>query len=147
MNYGFGKINAEGNFQPVFIYSRADDRLTDQPKSYQGNESFSRVVVDLSRIRKLAPEYRELTSNDLQLPLVNGKIYLGLKAGMLIEPQIFFRLENDGQEFRPMALVGEKFCLGLRIIPRPNYSSPREVFLIRELKTVEQLLAEAGTAE
>ena len=128
-NYGFGRINQEGYFQPVFLIG-TDWHLSDKGLSY-GSSSFEKVVVDLSKIKPPAPQYQELMDWDLHFQACNGKVFLGQRSVMLIDEQLFFKNE---EYFHITHCIGNRYCLGF---PKPNE------FQLRVLKSVEEMKAEA----
>ena len=124
-DYGFGRINKEGNFQPVFLIG-TERHLSDKGIRY-GSSSFKKVVVDLSKIRHPAPQYQILMDWDLHFNACNGKLFFGQRCIMLIDEQRFFRVE-DG--FRVTHCIGDKYCIGLH---------RQKEFQIRVLKSMEEM--------
>ena len=120
-DFGYGKINKEGNFQPIYLMG-ADGHLSDIPIRY-GDDSFKKVVLDLSEVMKTESKYDDLQRFDLLLTVFSGQILLGERAAMIPKEHRFMRLPEP---FRPIACIDGKYCVG--------YKQYFEGFQIRTLK-------------
>ena len=118
---GYGKINQEGNFQPIYLIG-FDRHLSDQPIRF-GGDNYEKVVLDLSQAMKPAPMYDDLQRMDLLLNVFSGKILLGEKVAMIPKEHRFMRIPEP---FRPIACFDGKYCVG--------YKHYFEGFQIRTLK-------------
>ena len=106
-DYGAGRINEEGNFQPVFLIG-GNRHLSDVPIQY-GSPFFKYVVVDKSRIKAPEPIYNDLMDWDLFFNACDGRIFWGQNAIMLIDEQKFFRTNEN---FRVVQCIENKYCIG-----------------------------------
>ena len=104
---GYGKINQEGNFQPIYLIG-FDRHLSDQPIRF-GGDNYEKVVLDLSQAMKPDPKYDDLQSNDLLLNVFSGQILLGQRTAMIPKEHRFMRLPEP---FRPVACFDGKYCVG-----------------------------------
>ncbi len=108
-DFGYGKINNEGNFQPLYLIG-GNGHLSDTPILY-GGDSFKQVVLDLSQVMKANPLYDDLQRFDLNLTVFSGKILLGEKVAMIPKEHRFMRLPEP---FRPIACFDGKYCVGYK---------------------------------
>ena len=104
---GYGKINQEGNFQPIYLIG-FDRHLSDQPIRF-GGDNYEKVVLDLSQAMKPDPKYDDLQPNDLLLNVFSGQILLGQRTAMIPKEHRFMRLPEP---FRPVACFDGKYCVG-----------------------------------
>ena len=106
-DYGSGRINENGNFQPVFLIG-GNRHLSDVAIQY-GSPFFKNVIVDKSKIKHPEPMYNDLMDWDLFFTACDGKIFWGQNAIMLIDEQKFFRVNDN---FRIVQCIENKYCIG-----------------------------------
>ncbi|MBR4418329.1 MAG: hypothetical protein IKS67_16230, partial [Victivallales bacterium] len=106
---GYGKINKDGNFQSLYLIGNYG-HLSDTPIQY-GDDSFKKVVLDLSKMMKPKPMHDDLQRFDLHLTVFSGQILLGEKVAMIPKEQRFMRLPEP---FRPIACFDGKYCVGYK---------------------------------
>ena len=106
---GYGKINKDGNFQTLYLIGN-NGHLSDTPIRY-GDDSYKKVVLDLSQMMKTNPMYDDLQRFDLNLTVFSGQILLGQKVAMIPKEHRFMRLPEP---FRPIACFDGKYCVGYK---------------------------------
>ncbi len=104
---GFGPINANGDWQPLFLLDFAGHPVTRPPNRL--SDSWKKVVFDLSRLRPPPPGADDLQSFDLHLAAFNGDYYFGRRAYFVPATGAFYRYADD---FTVAGCLGDRYCHG-----------------------------------
>ncbi|NLF61238.1 MAG: hypothetical protein GX574_08795 [Lentisphaerae bacterium] len=121
---GFGPVNAEGNWQPVFLCSKSG-HFTD--KLLYGAAYKAGVKVDLSCLMQPSEKYRHLNRSDLFFTDFNHGILFAEKLLMLV-PECHIIIPP--KRFRIRACFAGKFVVGHPVIQERN--GPLHVGILKD---------------
>ena len=106
-DYGFGPINAEGDWQPLFLLDHSGHPATQHVRF--GSSSFKKVVIDRSRLTPPPPYANDLQLFDLHCCAFNGDTYFGRRAYFVPATRQYYRYAD---EFTVTFCIGTRFVAG-----------------------------------